>query len=110
VTFLSLLVDPALEIRLSESGRLYGSVDLALGIQILTGMKERSKLLAANEMLTVTGAQGMLETRFGATIGYRLLPELALFSSLSSSNSQKKQHFYADITRVEWLFGGAYRF
>jgi hypothetical protein len=52
----------------------------------------------------------MLETRFGATIGYRLLPELALFSSLSSSNSQKKQHFYADITRVEWLFGGAYRF
>jgi hypothetical protein len=110
VTFVSLLVDPALEIRLSESGRLYGSVDLALGIQILTGMKERSKLLAANEMLTVTGAQGMLETRFGATIGYRLLPELALFSSLSSSNSQKKQHFYADITRVEWLFGGAYRF
>jgi len=110
VNFLSLLLDPALEIRLSDSGRLYGSVDLALGLQILTGVKERSKLLAANEMLKVSGALGMFETRFGVTIGYRLMSELALFSSLSSSNSQKKEHFYADITRAEWLFGAAYRF
>jgi tetratricopeptide (TPR) repeat protein len=110
VNFLSLLLDPALEIRLTDSGRLYLSFDLALGIQILTGMKMGSKLLAANEMLTVNGAQGMFESRFGGTVGYRLMPEVALFSSLSSASSQKKQHFYADIARIEWLFGAAYRF
>jgi tetratricopeptide (TPR) repeat protein len=110
VSFVSFLLDPALEIRLSATGRWYGVVDLGLGIQMLSGLKPRSRLLAANEMLTVNGAQGMFETRLGATVGYRWTPEVALFSSLSNSNSAKKQHFYADITRVEWLFGAAYRF
>ena len=29
------------------------------------------------------------------TVGYRWLPNLAVFSSLASSNSSQKQHFYA---------------
>jgi Tetratricopeptide repeat len=109
VNFISVLLDPALEIRLSPSGRWYGTVDLGLGLQMLTGLKDRSKLLAANETLKVDGAQGMFETRFCGTVGYRWLPNVALFSSLASSNSSQKQHFYAPITRVEWLFGLAYR-
>ena len=110
VTFLSFLLDPTLEIRLTSSGSWYVDVDLGLGIQMLTGLKPRSRLLAANEMLSVNGAQGMLETRFGVGLGYRLTREISLFSSVSQASSKKKQHFYDDITRTEWLFGGVYRF
>jgi len=109
VNFVSLLLDPTLEIRLNSSGSMYLDLDLGLGIQILTGLNRNSRLLAPNEMLSVDGAQGMFETRVGAAFGYRLSRELALFSSLSSSNSNKKQHFFEDISRVEWLFGVAYR-
>jgi len=110
VYFLSALLDPGLEIRLTSSGRWYGLLDLGLGIQVLTGLQPRSKLLAANETLAVDGAQGLFETRIAATVGYRWLPELAVFTSLASSDSKQKQHFYAPISRAEWLFGAAYRF
>lgn len=110
VNFVSFLLDPGVEIRLSSNGRLYAAVDLGLGIQMLTGLKPRSKLLAANEMLTVNGAQGLFESRIAATVGYRWTPDLALFTSLSNSTSPKKQHFYSEISRAEWLFGAAYRF
>ncbi len=110
VSFISLLLDPALDIRLSPSGRWYGTVDLGLGLQMLTGVKEGSKLLAVNEgSLKPDGALGLFETRFCVAVGYRWLPNLALFSSLANSNSNQKQHFYAAITRIEWLFGLAYR-
>jgi len=110
VNFISLLLDPTLEIRLTGSGNMYLDFDLALGIQWLTGLKPGSRLLAPSSVpLMVSGPQGMLETRIGAAFGYRLSREFALFSSLSSSNSAKKQHFYENITRVEWLFGVAYR-
>ena len=110
VTFLSVLIDPTLDIRLTQSGKWHLAFDLGLGIQMLAGMKPGSRLLAANEQLAVNGAQGMFETRFGATASYLVLPELAVFSSLSQADSKKKAHFHADITRVEWLFGAAYRF
>jgi len=109
VNFISILMDPTLEIRLNSSGSMYLDLDFALGIQILTGLNQKSRLLLPNEMLSVNGAQGMFETRAGIAFGYRLSREFALFSSLSSSNSNKKQHFFEDITRVEWLFGVAYR-
>ena len=77
---------------------------------MLAGLKPRSRLLAANEQLSVNGAQGMFETRIGAGVSYLVTPELAVFSSMSQMHSSKKQHFYADITRVEWMFGASYRF
>jgi len=110
VTFLSFLLDPTLDIRLTQSGQWHVTLDLGFGIQMLSGLKPDSKLLAANEMLAVNGAQGMFETRLGLGVSYRLLPELSLFASISQMDSKKKQHFYADITRNELLFGGAYRF
>jgi hypothetical protein len=110
VTFLSFLLDPSLDVRLTQSGQWHLMVDIGLGIQMLTGLKTGSKLLAANEQLSVNGAQGMFETRFGVGVVYRLLPELSVFSSIARMNSEKKQHFHANITRDEWLFGAAYRF
>jgi hypothetical protein len=110
VGFVSFLADPALEIRLTDSGRLYADVDLGLGLQMVTGLKPRSKLLNPAENLSVSGAQGMTEVRAGAGVGYRITPELAAFGSLSQSSSPKKQHFFEDIKRVELLAGMAYRF
>ena len=110
VTFVSVLIDPTLEIRLTQSGRLYGSVDFGLGAQVLFGLRPRSKLLAPNEMLAVNGAQSMVVSRIGATLGFRLTPDISLFTSLAQMNSPKKQHFFSDIARVEWLFGASFRF
>jgi len=111
VGFVSLLADPTLEIRLSESGRLYGDVDLGIGLQWATGVKMRSKLLDPNvNIMSISGPQGMAELRVGAAVGYRFTPEFAAFSSLAQSSSPKKDYFYTDIKRVEWLFGLAYRF
>jgi len=110
VGFISLLADPTLEIRLTDSGRLYADVDLGLGLQMVTGLKARSKLLDPTVPLSVSGAQGMSEVRAGAGVGYRITPEVAAFSSISQSSSPKKQHFFDDIKRVEWLLGAAYRF
>ena len=110
VTFLSFLLDPTLDIRLTQSGQWHLLVDLGLGIQMLTGLKPGSRLLAPNEQLSVSGAQGMFVTRVGVGVVYRLMPEFSVFTSLSRMDSKRKDHFYADITRDEWLFGAAYRF
>jgi hypothetical protein len=109
VTFLSFLIDPTLDVRLTQSGRWFVDVDFGLGLQMVTGLAARSKLLDPTVPWTVSGAQGMLETRLGAGVGYRLTPEIALFSSLAQMSSSKKDHFYQPIKRVEWLFGLAYR-
>ena len=102
--------DPGLEIRLDQSGRMYLDIDLAIGLQMVTGLQPRSKLLDPTVPLSVSGAQGMAEFRGGVGFGYRFTPELAAYSSLSQSSSPKKQHFFAEIQRVEWMFGLAYRF
>jgi len=110
VTFMSVMVDPTLEIRLTQSGRLYADVDFGLGVQALFGLEPRSKLLAPSEMLAVNGAQSMLVSRFGAALGFRVTPDISFFTSLAQMNSPKKAHFYSDIARVEWLFGACFRF
>ena len=69
VTFVSFLLDPTLEIRLTQSGRLYADLDFGLGVQVLFGLEPRSKLLAPSEMLAVNGAQSMVVSRFGAALG-----------------------------------------
>jgi hypothetical protein len=74
-------------------------------------LQPRSRLLeTTNQTLAVNGVQGLFESRLGLAVGYRWTPDFALFTSLSNSNSPRKQHFYAEISRVEWLFGAAYRF
>jgi hypothetical protein len=110
VTFVSLLLDPTLEVRLTQSGRLYASVDFGLGVQVLFGLEERSKLLAPSQMLAVNGAQSMFLVRFGAGLGFRLTPDISLFTMLAQMSSPRKQHFFEEIVRTEWLFGASFRF
>jgi hypothetical protein len=110
VSFVSFLIDPTLHIRLSQSGRLYMDFDFGLGVQALFGVKPGSRLLETGQDLRVSGGQSLTGIRFGGLFGYRLTPTLALFTSLASMNSPKKQHFFEPISRVEWLFGGQYRF
>jgi hypothetical protein len=74
VTFVSFLLDPRLEIRLTQSGRLYADVGFGLGVQALFGVEPRSKLLAPSEMLVVNGAQSMVVTRLAAGLGFRRDP------------------------------------
>ena len=110
VTFVSFMLDPTLEIRLTQSGRLYADVDFGLGVQALFGLEPRSKLLAPSEMLAVNGAQSMVVSRFGAALGFRLTPDISLFTSLAQLNSPKKPHFFEEISRVEWMFGARFLF
>jgi len=111
VGFISVLADPTLDIRLTDSGRMYLDLDLGLGLQMVTGVKLRSKVLDPNApIMGVSGAQGMGEVRGGATFSYRFTPQLAAFTQLAQSTSTKKQYFYSDIKRTEWLFGASVRF
>ena len=110
-TFLSFLVDPTLEIRLTSSARWFLDFDLGLGAMAISGLKPSSALLVqGGQMLMINGAQGMQLTRLGAGLQFRITPELALFAGPAIAGSPKKQHFYAGITRFETLLGLAYRF
>jgi hypothetical protein len=110
VSFVSFLIDPTLHIRLSASGRMYLDFDFGLGVQALFGVKPGSRLLEAGQDLRVNGGQSLVGIRLGGLFGYRLTPKLAVFTSLASMNSPKKEHFYQPISRIEWLFGGQVRF
>ena len=99
---------PATRARLG--GHAATSIALYLS-QALLGALTVWKLLDPNvNIMSISGPQGMAELRVGASVGYRFTPELAAFSSLAQSSSPKKDYFYTDIKRVEWLFGLAYRF
>ncbi len=106
-TFLSLLLDPGLDVRLSRRFRLDG--DLALGVLSVGGLKPSSSLLDHSRPLAVSGTQALFETRLGVDLGLDLTPAWSLFGGPAVANSPKKKNFYADITRVELLFGVAYR-
>jgi hypothetical protein len=110
-TFLSFVVDPTLELRLTSSARWFLSGDLGLGVLAITGLKPSSALLVqSGQVLMINGAQGMQLTRLGLALQYRITPELAVFLWPAVAGSPKKEHFYAGITRFETLFGIAYRF
>jgi tetratricopeptide (TPR) repeat protein len=108
-TFLSFLIDPTLEIRLTASARWYLAFDLGFGVLAIAGLKDTSALLDQTQDLNVSGTQALGLTRLGAGLQYRLTPELALFAWPAVANSPKKEHFHEAITRVELMFGAAYR-
>jgi hypothetical protein len=110
VSFVSFLIDPTLDIRLTASGRMYLDFDFGLGVQALFGVKPGSRLLETGQDLRVNGGQSLVGIRLGGLFGYRLTPKLALFTPLATMNSPKKEHFYQPISRIEWLFGGQVRF
>jgi hypothetical protein len=109
-SFLSFLIDPTIDIRLSSSARWILSFDLGIGAMAITGLKPSSALLKQGQDLKINGAQGMSLTRLGAALQYRLTPDIGFFVWPAVATSPQKDHFYAAITRFELLVGAAYRF
>jgi hypothetical protein len=108
--FLSFLVDPTLDVRLSSTGKWVLSFDIGIGVMAITGLKKSSALLDGGDSLVINGAQSMALTRFGAALQYQLNPNVGLFVWPAIATSPKQPHFHAAITRFETLIGAAYRF
>jgi hypothetical protein len=108
-SFLSFLLDPTLDVRLSASQKWVLSFDIGIGAMAITGLKKTSALLDQGQTLMINGAQSMALTRFGVALQYRL-SDVSFFIWPAIATSPKKDHFHAAITRVETLIGAAYRF
>jgi hypothetical protein len=109
-TFISLMIDPAVEVRLDSASRWYLNADLGLGVLAISGLKPNSALLATGgPALTVSGTQSLGLVRLGVGVEYRVLPDLAFFIWPAVATAKKKDFFYQDITRVQLLAGVAYR-
>jgi len=108
-TFLDVLVAPTLRIRAWEQ-RLFVSLDLGVGVLVLTGLKPSSDFLAHNQTATVTGTQTMLELRPGAAVTYRLYPAVELFAGPALAWNPKKAHFHEPMLRLQLAGGVALRF
>ncbi len=111
-TFLSFLVDPTVVVRVTDRARV--SADLGLGWVAITGLQPTSTLLTLQkppEVYKIDGSgvpRGVL--RFGVAGEYDLMPGLSVFVWPAVASSPKTGKFYGSLTRVEVLFGAAYRF
>ncbi|HVV17123.1 MAG TPA: tetratricopeptide repeat protein [Polyangia bacterium] len=111
-SFLSFLIDPTVVIRVVDRARI--SADLGLGSVTITGLKPTSTLLATpppGQMLKVNGAgvsRGVV--RFGVAGEYDVMSGLSVFVWPAIVTSAKSGNFYGSLTRLEVLFGAAYRF
>jgi hypothetical protein len=111
-TFLSFLIDPAVVVRVADRGRV--SADLGLGSVTITGLTPTSTLLATpkpGQAYKIDGAgvsRGVV--RLGVAGEYDLMPGLSVFVWPGVASSGKSGNFYGSLTRVEVLFGAAYRF
>ena len=110
-SFTSFLVTPTLLVRLTPRLRL--GADLGLGAVSISGMTPKSTLLVVppdGKMLSVSGSVARGVVRIGAGLAYDVLPPLSLFFWPAIASSPKSGDFYEALTRVELLFGAAYRF
>jgi len=111
-TLTSLLLDPTLVMRVNDRMRL--SFDLGLGAVWISGMTTTSTLLVVpkdGNKLMVNGSavpRGLI--RLGASLAYDVTPAVSLFFWPAVASSPKTGNFYDALTRVEVLFGAAYRF
>lgn len=111
-SFFMFLLDPTLIIRVAPKVRV--SADLGLGSVSITGLTPTSTLLLVpqdGKKLVVNGsgvARGVV--RLGVMGEYELSPALSVFVWPALDSSPKSGNFYAALTRVEVLFGAAYRF
>jgi hypothetical protein len=110
--FFMFLLDPTLVVRVAQKVRV--SADLGLGSVSITGLTPTSTLLVVpqdGKKLVVNGsgvARGVV--RLGVMGEYELSPGLSVFVWPALDSSPKTGNFYAALTRVEVLFGAAYRF
>jgi len=106
-SFTSLLIDPTVELRVTQRLRL--DVDLGLGALWISGLNSSSALLDNSMVGTVNGTQTLSEVRIGAGAQYQLMPALSVFVWPAIANSPKKEFFHAAISRVELLAGLIFR-
>jgi hypothetical protein len=102
-TFLSFLIDPTLQVRLTP--RWYLTGDIGIGVLAIFGLTPQSALLKKDQTLMIKGAQGLGLFRLGGGVHFRLTPELGLFVSPAVTSAASKQHFVGNIGRFEMLFG-----
>jgi hypothetical protein len=108
-TFLSLLVEPSLRIRLSPR-RFSMQVGVGIGVLGISGLVSTSTLLMPDKTRGSNGMVPLVEVRPALTFEYWVVDSLALYVSPAIAYSPKKQYFNDAISRTELLAGGAFRF
>jgi hypothetical protein len=108
-TFVSVLVDPSLRVRLAGE-RLFLGADLGIGVLAISGLKPASALLDHTQNLVLSGgAQGLFEVRPAVGVEYRVHRAVSIIAGPALEYSPKKAHFHAAITRIDLLAGLAIR-
>jgi hypothetical protein len=105
-TFISLLVDPTVVVRVTPKLVLMG--DLGIGVMSISGLKPTSALLETS-MVNVNGSQALSLIRIGVAAEYDLAPNISVFLWPAYADSPKKQYFYQSIQRFEILAGVSFR-
>jgi hypothetical protein len=110
-SFTSLVIDPTLVVRVNDRVRING--DLGVGFVTISGLTPDSTLLIVpknGNKLSISGSgvsRGLLRVGVGAE--YDLFPPLSIFAWPAIGSSPKSGDFYGSLTRLEVLFGAAYR-
>jgi len=105
-TFISLLVDPTVVVRLTPKMVLMG--DFGVGLMSISGLTPTSALLNS-EMVSINGAQALAQIRIGAAGEYDITRNVSVFLWPAYAHAFKKQYFYHDIGRFEVLAGVSFR-
>ena len=106
-TFISLLIDPTIVVRVASRFVLMG--DLGLGVLSIGGITPNSALLENPNVTINGGSQAFSLIRIGVAAEYDLTKNVSLFFWPAYANSPKKENFYGDIGRFEVLAGVAIR-
>lgn len=111
-SFTSLMVDPTVVVRVNDRFRV--SADLGLGFVSISGMTPTSTLLVipkdGNKLMINGGAIARGLLRVGVAAEVDVARGFSVFVWPAIASSPKQENFYAALTRVEVLFGAAYRF
>jgi hypothetical protein len=105
-TFISLLVDPTVVVRLMPKAVLMG--DFGIGLMSISGLTPNSALLSSS-MVNVNGSQALAQIRIGVAGEYDIAPNVSVFLWPAYAHAFKKQYFYHDIGRFEILAGVSFR-
>jgi hypothetical protein len=107
--FISVLADPMLRLRLWRE-KLYGFVDVGLGVMIIAGLSRNSSFLFAHAV--PSGAFATFELRPALGLEYRVIPRVGIFLSPSLIYSPRPHElfFHATLLRVDVALGGTVYF
>jgi hypothetical protein len=107
--FISALADPMLRVRLWRE-KLYGFVDVGLGVMIIAGLSRDSQFLFPHAV--PSGAFATFQLRPALGLEYRVIPRLGIFLSPSVIYSPRPHElfFHATLLRIDVSAGGTFYF